>query len=63
MAQQLGPTDASQPRVPEKCARCRYLHKESDHMLAITQVNYYCRAPLWHPKRWTCRRPSGIDRA
>ena len=63
MSQQASLTDTPEPQLAEKCARCRFLDKESDHMLAVTQVHYYCRAPLWHPKRWTCKLPAEVDRA
>ena len=43
--------DQSEPQVPEKCARRRFLDTQSDHMLAVTQVYLYCGAPLWHSKR------------
>ena len=63
MSQQVtieGPLEA---QVPEKCRRSQFLDKETDHMLEVTQVHLYCRAPLWHPKRWTCSLPAGVARA
>ena len=49
-------------QVSEKCADCRFLDKETDHMLAVAQVHLYCRAPWWHPSHWTCKLPAGVQR-
>ena len=62
MSEQGSAKASPEPEVPEKCVQCRFLDKESDHMLEVPQVYLYCRAPWWHPKRWTCRLPAGMDR-
>ena len=63
MATEVKAEVRSQEHVPEKCTQCQFLDTETDHMLVETQVHLYCKAPLWHPKRWTCKLPVGVDRA
>jgi hypothetical protein len=47
--------------IPEKCAKCRFLDKEYNPLSGNTHL--YCRAPLWHPKRWSCTLPTAVARA
>jgi len=62
MSDQASAKASTEPQVPGKCVQCRFLDKESDHMLEVTQVHLYCRAPWWHPKRWSCRLPAEVER-
>ncbi|NOZ28804.1 MAG: hypothetical protein GXP39_12230 [Chloroflexi bacterium] len=61
MAEQNEQQTTSNPPIPDKCAHCRFLDKEHDHLAQTTHL--YCRAPWWHPKRWTCALPPGVARA
>jgi hypothetical protein len=62
MSQQAGTPELLEVEVSKKCADCRFMDKETDHMLAVAQVHLYCRAPWWHPNRWTCKLPAGVER-
>jgi hypothetical protein len=63
MSEQVRSVEQEEAQVPEKCMQCRFLDKETDHMLAVPQVHLYCRAPMWHPSHWTCKPPAGVARA
>ena len=45
----------------EKCRKCHFLHVYRTTMTAAGE-RLYCRAPWWHPKRWTCKLPKGVER-
>ena len=62
MSEQSVSKDQPTSQVPEQCAECKYLDKQSDHMLEVPQVHLYCRSPWWHPKRWSCSPPPGVER-
>jgi hypothetical protein len=47
--------------IPAKCTKCRFLDKEFNPLSGDTHL--YCRAPLLHPKRWSCTLPTGMMRA
>ena len=47
--------------IPAKCAECAFLDKEFDPWSRTTRL--YCQAPWWHPKRWSCTLPAGVDKA
>lgn len=46
----------------EKCRRCRFFRIYRTTMTASGERRY-CRAPWWHPKRWTCKLPKGVKRS
>jgi hypothetical protein len=50
----------SEQRIPAKCVRCPFLDQEHDHLAMKTRL--YCLAPWWHPKRWFCKTPEGVER-
>jgi hypothetical protein len=62
MSGQVGPQNSVETKVPDRCARCRFLDEETDHMLAVPQMHLYCRAPWWDPRHWTCKLPTGVER-
>jgi hypothetical protein len=62
MPQESETAEPSDFQLPDKCADCRFFDREVDHMLEVPQVYLYCRAPVWHPKRWTCRLPDQVER-
>ena len=59
MSQENDPNPSEQP-IPAKCVRCPFLDKEHDGLAMKTRL--YCLAPLWHPKRWFCKMPDGVER-
>lgn len=61
MAEQQAHDAPSEPQVPPKCAQCPFLDKERDPLSMETHL--YCQAPWWHPKRWSCPLPAGVDKA
>lgn len=50
-----------EPDIPEKCAHCSFFDKEFDPL--NQETHFYCWAPWWHPKRWSCSLPPGVMRA
>jgi hypothetical protein len=46
---------------PAKCVNCSFLDKEYNPLSGKT--HFYCRAPRWHPKRWSCTLPAEVERA
>jgi hypothetical protein len=54
------PQKVTKRAVPGKCARCPFLDEEHDPLSAETHL--YCQAPFWHPKRWYCKIPRGVER-
>lgn len=46
----------------EKCKKCRFFRSYKTTMAASGE-RMYCVAPWWHPKRWTCKPPEGVERS
>jgi hypothetical protein len=61
MSEHIERATALAQEAPEKCAECPFLDKEHDPFSGATRL--YCRAPWWHPKRWSCALPKQVARA